>query len=70
MANIIKGNQDGPNGENESYSIPGRGSAIPREQVVKEVEQGKHPDFSTYRLNGRTFVRGNPDARKRNNVNE
>jgi hypothetical protein len=70
MADIIKGNRDGENGENETYRIPGRGSAIPRTTVVREVEQGKHPHYSVYKRDGVKYVRGNPDSKKKNNVNE
>jgi hypothetical protein len=70
VANIIKGNQDGPNGENESYSIPGRGSHIPRKMVVRGVKQHKHPHHSTYKLNGKEYIRAKPDSRTNNNVNQ
>lgn len=70
MADIIKGNNDGENGENDSYTIPGRGSQIPRPTVVREVKQGKHPNFSVYERNGVEYVRGKPDSRTRNNVND
>ncbi len=70
MARIIKGNQDGENGENDTYSIPGRGSLIPRPTVVKEVKDGKHPDFSIYKRNNVEYVRGKPDSTKTDNVNE
>jgi hypothetical protein len=70
MADTIKGNQDGPRGENESYKIPGRGSAIPRPIVVREVEQGKHPHFSVYKRDGVKYVRGNPNAVRKDNVND
>ena len=70
MANIIKGNKDGVNGENETYSIPGRSSAISRRALVKEVKQGKHAGFSIYERNGKEYVRANPDSKRKNNVNE
>ncbi len=69
MANIIKGNRDGDGGRNESYRIPGRGR-VPRKTLVKEVEQGKHPNFSTYERADQKYVRGNPDPTKADNVNE
>jgi hypothetical protein len=69
MANIIKGNRDGEGGRNESYTIPGRGT-VARKGLVREVEQGKHPNFSTYTREGKTYVRGNPDSTETNNVNE
>ena len=69
MANNIKGNNDGENGRNDSYSIPGRGN-VERQTLVKEIEQGKHPNFSTYEKGGEKFVRSNPDSTKSNNVNK
>lgn len=69
MANNIIGNGDGENGENDSYRIPGRSSDIPREELVREVEEGRHPNFSIYTRNGEKYVRANPDSEKENNVN-
>ena len=70
MANHIKGNRDGENGRNESYRIPGRDSEIDRDTLVREIENGKHPDFGTYTREGETYVRANPDHSDRNNVND
>lgn len=68
MANNIIGNQDGEGGRNESYSIPGRGT-VPRKQLVQEIEQGRHSNFSIYELDGEKFVRSNPNAQEGDNVN-
>ena len=68
MASTIRGNKDGKNGENQSYRIPGRGSDIPREKVVKEVKQGQHPNHSVYERDGVEYVRAKPDAQQKNNV--
>jgi len=68
MAKKIRGNKDGENGENQTYRIQGRGSDIPREQVVREVKQGKHPDHSIYTRDGVEYVRSNPDSQQQNNV--
>jgi hypothetical protein len=68
MAKTIRGNKDGKNGENQTYTIPGRGSAIPREQVVKEIKQGQHPDHRTYTRNNVKYARSKPDTQKKNNV--
>ncbi len=46
MAENITGNQDGPNGENETYRIPGRGTDIPRDKLVQEVRDGRQPNHS------------------------
>lgn len=64
----IKGNNDGPNGRNESYRI-GTRKNVPRTQAVKEVEQGKHPGNHVVKINGRKYVRDNPDSSTKDNVN-
>lgn len=69
MAQNIIGNGDGENGENDTYRIPGRGTHIPRAQLVSEVEADRHPGFSTYTINGETYIRSNPDNSTNNNVN-
>lgn len=69
MAKHMRGTSDGKNGENQSYTIPGRGN-VPRPQLVREVEAGKHPDFGIVTRNGTPYVRANPDGRKGNNVDQ
>lgn len=65
----IKGNRDGKGGRNESYRIGNR-AHVPRTQVVKEVEQGKHPQAHVIKVNNRKYVRDNPDPSRKDNVNE
>lgn len=67
MTKII-GNNDGPNGRNETYKIGSR-AEVPRAQAVQEVKQGKHPDAHVVKINGREYVRDNPDHSKKDNVN-
>ncbi|MDM8565969.1 hypothetical protein QUF74_09995 [Candidatus Halobeggiatoa sp. HSG11] len=70
MANIIKGNRDGKNGGSDTYCIPGRDSNIPRKVVVKEIGDGKHPNFTTYTTpEGETFVKSKPNNFTEDNVN-
>lgn len=69
MANKIKGNHDGQNGENRTYTIQGRG-IVSRSVLVREIKQGKHPDYSTVTVNGVEFVRAKPDGDRKNNVNQ
>lgn len=69
MAKKVIGNQDGKGGRNESYQIRGRGT-VPRKQVVKEVEEGKHPNHSVYELDGEKFIRANPNSKESDNVNQ
>lgn len=67
MTKII-GNNDGPGGRNETYIIGGRKN-VKRTEAVKEVKQGKHPGAHVIKVNGRQYVRDNPDQSKKDNVN-
>lgn len=67
MANNIRGNGDGKNGENQSYTIPGRGT-VSRPELVREVESGRHPNFGIMTVEGTPYVRAKPDSQKGNNV--
>ncbi|MDO8466591.1 MAG: DUF3892 domain-containing protein [bacterium] len=64
----VRGNNDGPNNRNESYKIGSR-PHVPRLQAVKEVKNGRHPDVHIVKINGREYVRDNPDGSERDNVN-
>lgn len=69
MANLgsIKGNGDGENGENESYTIRGRGD-VSRQQLVKEIKSGQHTDYHIYERDGEEYVRSNPNKKSGDNV--
>lgn len=67
MTKII-GNNDGPGGRNKTYKI-GKRPQVSRLQAVKEVKQGQHPGAHTVKINGREYVRDNPDSSKKDNVN-
>ncbi|WP_102402232.1 DUF3892 domain-containing protein [Vibrio cyclitrophicus] len=69
MAKNIRGNQDGKNGENQSYTVPGRGE-VSRPKMVREVKQGKHENHSIYTREGVEYVRAKPDLSKGNNVDK
>jgi hypothetical protein len=69
MATHITGNRDGPNGENYTYTVRGRG-VVARAVLVAEVKDGKHPHHSIYTLHGVEYVRSNPDPRTTNNINK
>lgn len=69
MADNINGNQDGENGRNKTYAIPRRG-IVPRRTLVREIESGRHQNYSTYTRNGQKYVRANPDSSTCNNVNK
>ncbi len=67
MTKII-GNNDGEGGRNESYKIGPR-PKVPRTQAVKEVKAGKYSGAHVVKINGREYVRDNPDNSKKDNVN-
>lgn len=64
----IRGNRDGPGGRNETYRIGSR-AEVPRAQAVREVDAGKHPGAHTVKINGRKYVRDDPDGSTKDNVN-
>ncbi len=64
----IRGKNDGPNGRNEHYDIGSR-KDVPRSQVVREIESGKHSGTHTVVVNGRKYARDNPDSTTKDNVN-
>lgn len=67
MTKII-GNNDGPGRRNETYQIGSRKN-VRRTEAVKEVKSGKHKDAHVVKVNGREYVRDNPDNSKKDNVN-
>ena len=67
MTKII-GNNDGLGGRNDTYKIGSRKN-VKRSEAVKEVKQGKHPGTHIVKINGREYVRDNPDHSKKDNVN-
>lgn len=69
MAKNIRGNHDGENGENDSYTIAGRG-VVERDKLVQEVNEGRHPNHHVVNINGENYVRSNPDSTESNNVNK
>ncbi len=64
----IRGNNDGPNGRNESYDIGSR-KGVPRSTVVREIKRGMHPGAHVVRINGQDYARDNPDSSTKDNVN-
>lgn len=67
MSSRIKGNNDGPNGRNESYTY--KGKTYTRTQMVKRVEQGLHQENTVVTIKGKKYVKDKPDQSKKDNVN-
>lgn len=42
---------------------------VSRTEAVREVEQGKHSGAHVVKVNNKKYVRDNPDASKKDNVN-
>jgi len=68
-ASSISGNQDGSNGENQSYTIQGRG-VVTRRQLTHEVNSGLHEGVHTIEVNGTEYVRANPNSCKQDNIDD
>ena len=64
----VVGNNDGPGGRNDTYKI-GTRKNVKRSEAVKEVKKGKHSGAHVVKVNGREYVRDNPDSSKNDNVN-
>lgn len=68
MAVNIRGNRDGDNRHNESYTITGRGT-VSRSRLVREVKSGNHPNHTIVKINSVEYVKAKPDNKIKNNVN-
>ena len=69
MALNIRGNRDGKNGHNNSYTIPGRGT-VSRSKLVNEIKSGKHPNHTTINVKGVDYAKAKPDYKTKNNINK
>jgi len=65
----ITGNEDGSNGENQSYTIIGRGE-VSRARLAREVDAGMHDGVHTVEVNGTKYVRANPNQNTGDNVDK
>lgn len=70
MAKTINGNQDGEKGENKTYTIPDRGSNIPKSKLIKEVKKEQHPNHTTATRDGEEYIRAKPNTKLDDNVNK
>lgn len=64
----IKGKNDGPGGRNEHYDIGSR-KDVPRRNAVAEVKRGEHDGVHIVKINGREYLRDNPDGSTSDNIN-
>jgi len=69
MAINIRGNRDGDNEHNDTYTIQGRG-IVSRAKLVKEIKTGRHPNHTTIKVDGVEYVKAKPDNKTQNNVNK
>lgn len=50
------------------YNVNGKND-VPRQTVVKQINEGKHPGYNTPKIGGKEYPRSNPDGSTNNNVN-
>lgn len=62
----IRVTKESPTGLNQRFNVGGR--EIPRSELVKEIRQGKHPDYHVMTFEGKEIPRSNPDKSQRNNL--
>lgn len=69
MANrgSVRGNRDGKNGENLTYTILGRGK-VTRKDFVREIHSGKHPDYEVITVDGVEYARSKGNSRTNDNI--
>jgi hypothetical protein len=65
----ITGNNDGPNGRNETYRVGNRFN-VPRQQLTREIDRGLHDGYHNVNIGGQSYARDNPDRSTRDNVNK
>lgn len=65
----VIGNSDGISGRNETYKT-GSLKAGTRTTSVKEVKLGQHSGVHVVKVQGKEYLRANPDHSKSNNVNQ
>lgn len=69
MSELREGKKSASGG-NKTYIDTRTKKEISREEAVKRVKEGKYPKSHIYRLNGKKFVRDNPDRSKKDNINK
>ena len=58
-----------PQGKPPKYDV-NKQHNVPRTEVVKQINEGKHPGFNTPKIGGKEYPRANPDGSTKNNVNK
>ncbi|MGD9276838.1 MAG: DUF3892 domain-containing protein [Candidatus Pacearchaeota archaeon] len=62
----ITGRRESKTGGNTHYRIGRR--VIPRAMAVKMCKKGKLPGYHVMKVNGKSYLRDNPDSRKKDNI--
>lgn len=60
--------KESDSGRNEKFHHNYTGKDLTRNQLVKEIEAGKHPDMHIRNINGLDTPVTNPDKTKNNNL--
>ncbi len=62
----IKATKEDSSGRNIEFNVGGKIKKLP--EVIKEVKRGDHPGYHVVEINGRKYIRANPDKSSKNNV--
>lgn len=66
MSKNVRVTRESDTGRNTRFQQGNR--EMSREQFVREINQGKHPEYHVRRVNGVPTPASNPDKRKSNNL--
>lgn len=69
MGKKITGRAENETGGNTRYEIDNN-KTVSRPEAVKMVKQGKLPGYHAVKVDGKEYLRANPDNRKGNNIDE
>lgn len=67
MALRIIGRRENKTGGNTDYKLS-NGKTVPRGEAVSMVKNGKLPGYHTVAVNGKKYLRDNPDNSKKDNI--
>lgn len=68
MVRRITGRRENNTGGNTHYKIDGQ--IVSRVEAVKMVKAGELSGYHVMKVNGKTYLRDNPDKRKSDNIDE
>lgn len=68
MAKNIRTTRENSTGRNTNFVNTTSGEQMNRSEFVRQIDQGRHPDYHTRTINGVRTPVSNPDRSKGNNL--